>query len=421
MNKYIRKCLIIYVSITAVFCSMVGIAYAVTATDANRFVTRSKYAVDMTYLQTKLDEAESSLIGKINKYRATDVKLTTWDTPDYTWTYSSAHMYNGEYTGGNFFPRYRKNTTSDYIYSHGQYQKGYDKITSNRRNNLILHRLWNGNYYIGCPVSGKESINDDTATEYYQTPLCALPVEDLPGWYLVLGAWRQAQNYIPWNIGFVKLDPNVPYVAGEYTKIRDSWHTVRLKKDLWMYCSAGVNKLPVGPNSSTWSASSDYIENATYLGVFNMSYISSVSRTTTYTVQWKGYEDKETGDYILSFYNLRPNCPSAGEYEFVYNYEGQNCLLNRFIPRDNVEYMMGSFLYGYSNRAQSKSSPLGTPFPNPTHIGDGLSVDPYWEYEFVDCVNGIKYWHAVKRATDVKKGTFDPPSMTVHYSLPIVY
>ena len=81
MSKYLKKCLIIYTSLALILVGMAGATYAITATDADQYVTRSEYSVDMSYIQLKLDEKESSLLGIINKYRSTDIKLTTFDTP----------------------------------------------------------------------------------------------------------------------------------------------------------------------------------------------------------------------------------------------------------------------------------------------------------------------------------------------------
>ena len=64
MNKYIRKCLIVYVSLATILCGMVGVTYAITATDADQYVTRSQYAVDMAHLQNKLDEEVHAETGQ---------------------------------------------------------------------------------------------------------------------------------------------------------------------------------------------------------------------------------------------------------------------------------------------------------------------------------------------------------------------
>ena len=51
MNKYIKKCLIVYTSLALILVGMAGAAYAVTASDADKYVTRSQFATDMAYLQ----------------------------------------------------------------------------------------------------------------------------------------------------------------------------------------------------------------------------------------------------------------------------------------------------------------------------------------------------------------------------------
>ena len=61
MNKYIKKCLVIYSALALILVGMVGVTYAITATDADQYVTRSQYAVDMAHLQNKLDEQEAGL------------------------------------------------------------------------------------------------------------------------------------------------------------------------------------------------------------------------------------------------------------------------------------------------------------------------------------------------------------------------
>lgn len=64
MNKYIKKCIIIYTSLALILMGMAGVTYAITATDADQYVTRSQYAVDMAHLQNKLDEQEAGLIDR---------------------------------------------------------------------------------------------------------------------------------------------------------------------------------------------------------------------------------------------------------------------------------------------------------------------------------------------------------------------
>ena len=99
MNKYIKKYLVAYISLAVIMCGMVGAAYAITAADAYSYVTRSEYATDMSYLQSKLDETESTLMGQINRYRSTDVKFVTWDTPT---KYDTSAADGGYHNGGNY-------------------------------------------------------------------------------------------------------------------------------------------------------------------------------------------------------------------------------------------------------------------------------------------------------------------------------
>ena len=82
MNKYIKKTLVIYLSIATILVGMAGISYAITAGEADAYVTRARYTVEMEKLQNKLDEAEVTLLGKINKYRSSTIKFVTYDTPN---------------------------------------------------------------------------------------------------------------------------------------------------------------------------------------------------------------------------------------------------------------------------------------------------------------------------------------------------
>ena len=91
---YMQKCLIIYTSLALILVGMAGATYAITATDADQYVTRSQYAVDMAYLQNKLDEAEAGLLVNINRFRSTDVKMVTWDTPTRQAAASGSSYYN---------------------------------------------------------------------------------------------------------------------------------------------------------------------------------------------------------------------------------------------------------------------------------------------------------------------------------------
>ena len=54
MNRCIKNSLIIYTVLATILCGMIGVTYAITATDADQYVTRSQYATDMSRLYEKL-------------------------------------------------------------------------------------------------------------------------------------------------------------------------------------------------------------------------------------------------------------------------------------------------------------------------------------------------------------------------------
>lgn len=415
MNKYIRKCLLVYISMTIILCGMVGITYAITSTDADQYVTRSQYATDMQALQLELDEAEAGLLGKINRYRTTDIKFVTFDTPDKQYVPTN-NFYTGRHMGGNYFPRQKVGTTSGSMYTWGIYDNMYYRGQNNHRTPLELHRLWNGNYFISPALGYKESISNDSATEYNAKVMCALPLEDLPGWYLVLGAHHQQYYYIGWDIALVKLDPKVPMPdSSQAADITRAWHTVRLKKDLWDYCGDNTTKLTT--TESTQSCTYNIYTNMSWMGPLIPSSITSVTSSTTQTVTWKGVVDESTGDFILKFQQMYPVCPSNGGR--VYRYSGANSMIGRFIPKDNVEYLMSSPGSSLIYAENGGNSILGV--PEAQYIGTGQADDPAWEYEFVDCVNGIKYWHAMRKSSPTSLGTKYALTHRIHYSLPIVY
>ena len=419
MSKYLKKCLIIYTSLALILVGMAGATYAITATDADQYVTRSEYSVDMSYIQLKLDEKESSLLGKINKYRSTDIKLTTFDTPDKQFISSPTNTYAGYHMGGNFFPRKKTHSSTQQTYTYGIYGSMYNRGTLNYRNDINIYRLWNGNYYVVPALGAKESTSNDSATEYYARVMCAVPVEDLPGWYLVLGAYMQDYYYIQWGHSLVKLDPKVPMPSNEeQTVIFNGKHTIRLKKDLWDYCGDYTTKLTTNVQTTTATSVSWYYARD-WVGPLIPSWISSASAQMTGNETWTGVVDAATGDYILTFTGVRL---SSGYYNNCLGvYSGANCMINRFIPKDNVEYLMGSGTGNSLNYQEPNGSVVA--YPDSRYIGTGLYDDPSWEYEFVDGVNGIKYWHAVRKACKPadKKGTRSSNSLTFHYSLPIVY
>lgn len=423
MNKYIKKCLIVYVSLALILVGMAGVSYAITASDADGYVTRSEFATDMTYLQTKLDEKESSLLGKINKYRSTDIKFITWDSPDKYYEVGTSNRFSGYHTGGNFFPRKKAATSSNYMYSYGLYNNMYQRGTTNYRTDINIYRLWNGNYFI-CPSLGsKESLSDDSAIEYYDLRTYAVPVEDLPGWYMVMGTFYQEYSYLRLIFSLVKLDASVPMPSNsELLNIYNTSHTIRLKKDLWDYCGDYTPKLTTTPTTIT--ASSTYAYNTNWTGPLCPTWITGnrSGSSGTDSCVWTGVVDKDTGDYILTFNHVRP--VSAYYQDIWYDYSGTNCLICRFLPKDNVEYMMGPMSTTSLNYAPSSTSQTSSQMaiPDARYIGTGLQDDPSWEHEIVECVNGIKYWHAVRRAENTRKSTVKTPfGLSFHCSLPIVY
>lgn len=411
MNKSLKKSLIIYTCLALVLTGMATVSYAITATDADAYLTRSEFAVDISTLQLKLDEAESGLFGKINKYRSSDVKFVTYDTPNKYRTGNSA--YAGLHNGGNWFLR-PKTYSSGNIYGYGpgdqytEYNKGYNKTIS-------IYRLYNGNYYITNGLSYNASM-DAVSTRYLGGVNFAVPVENLPGWYFVFMTYYQAANTVPYYASLIKLDPNVPYPANttESSKIQQTELILRLKKDLFVYSSPLIVKLT--ENVQSYSGTANYYSGNQYMNGLNRSWLSDQSTSTSRTIYFKGWLDSKTGDYMISIRNMRPSCSVEGNfYQFVFD-QGANNFISRFMPADNVEYVMGSqWMYHHYG------SSFAAMYPNPLHIGDGLVNDPYYEYEFVDCVNGIKYWHAYKKPSKVKLGTSQTSIDGAHYSLPIVY
>ena len=210
MNKYIKKCLIVYTTLALVLIGMAGVSYAITATDANRYLTRSQFATDMNHLQILLDEKESGLMGQINKYRSTDVKFVTYDSPTH---YNSAASLRdndpysaGYHTGGNYFP------------------------------------LWDGDYFIGKNLFYQDEASTNPNT-YEQCVNFAIPAENYPGWYMVLYI-RNVDSRTMYRGSLVKLDPNVPMPdsAGLQT-MTNSELIFRLKKDLFIYTADNTSKI----------------------------------------------------------------------------------------------------------------------------------------------------------------------------------
>ena len=418
MNKYIKKCLIIYTSLALVLVGMAGVAYAITASDANKYVTRSRYATDMSHIQNKLDQQEAGLLGNISRYRSTDVFFSTWDSPELQ---DLENNYRGGYfNGGNYFPRKK---------SHNSWTNNVGPVdTINNRmdgmyENLRIYRLWNGNYYVTNDISYRDTIDASASGQgWFPTVLCAVPLENHKGWYALLASYQSYSTYTHYYFSVVKLDPNIPYNDTEISDIYNNWNRLRLKKEYWQY--AGVNTTPITTTRQAYTYNStSYYTNNFYITPFMQSYYTGASSTGSHATNWATYLDQDTGDYIVEFKNIYPCCPAYGER--TYN-ENAVTYLSRFIVRDNVEYLMGPVGY-YQTRpgyyyVSNPGNWVGT-LPDTRYIGTGQYNDNYYEYEFVDCVNGLKYWHCRRRSTDVKpnSNSANPSALAHNYSIPIVY
>ena len=130
------------------------------------------------------------------------------------------------------------------------------------------------------------------------------------------------------------------------------------------------------------------------------------------TMTCTGQVDPETGDYLFTLRNTRPDSQTA--YYKTHELSSTNFYFTRFIPVDNVEYVCG----GYQNREASVS--VGHSYNCPHPCPDAVA-NYYTNYgaEFVDCVNGIKYWHAWEKSA--AEGSTRSKPIRWHYSLPIVY
>ncbi len=407
MNKYIKKCLLVYISMAIVLFSMVGVAYAITANDANRYLTRSQYSVEMSYLQQKLDEAEAGLIGNINRYRSTDVKFVTFDTPDYQQLNASQNYGNGYYNGGNFFPRPRTtNISGAQRYYWGRMDAWGNQYHAAHKV-LYIFRLYDGNYFVTTPMYVRTSLDSSaSASEYYTGVNFAVPVENYPGWYIVFYLEWVLNAYVGYRISITRLDYSVPYSEGPTST---STLKFRFKKDLFRYCSDNVSRLTTSVQTA----------NVGYSFFSNNAYNNAFTRTSEYgsapsstTMTCTGQVDPETGDYLFTLRNTRPDSQTA--YYKTHELSSTNFYFTRFIPVDNVEYVCG----GYQNREASVS--VGHSYNCPHPCPDAVA-NYYKNYgaEFVDCVNGIKYWHAWEKSA--AEGSTRSKPIRWHYSLPIVY
>lgn len=397
MKSYLKKCLIIYISLAVILVGMAGVSYAITAGQADSYITRAKYVVDMEYLQNKLDETEVTLMGRINKYRSTNVKFVTYDTPK-KYNTSTAGAYNGGiHTGGNYFPKTRYNNGS-YTYAAGLHYTGTNYKNGGYRT-LYINRVWNGDYYVTTPLY----MSDEAATPniYYGCVNFAVPIENLKGWYLVLKSYMH-DNSMWYRGAIVKLDPTVTYA--EETSIPSKDLLLRFKKNLFTYSSTQTTKFT--KEKVTKADNHNRYANQSYLYGLNRIVWSGLPYTVV-SMTTQGWIDEVTGDYMVVLRGFTPCGPTNGFVEYQ-----MNDFVSRLMPADNVEYVQ---------HATSVYESGYTGFPDARHIGDGLSNDPYWTYEFVDCINGIKYWHAHRKATKIQYGSGEPFAYGVHYSLPIVY
>ncbi len=411
MNKYIKKCLIIYLTLATVLCGMVGVAYAVSSTDADEFLTRSEFAVDFARLVKKLDEEEREVLKNIYKYRTTNVKFVTWDTP--TKYYNSTNADGGYYNGGNVFPR-PKISGGSANYGWGFSNGSATNKKLGRYTNYCLYRLWNGNYYITKNIYGY----DDNSRHYYPTVNYSVPIENFPGWYLEVRNYYLANSYIGSYCSIIRLDPN----AINYPSTSDTL-ILRFKKDKFVYCGDNVTKLTTTKNTVTYT--SDYWQGPLVIAPLTFDKYSDFAAQGTQSATYESWIDESTGDFMMTIRGLS-RCyatDTTNYYNYVYYLANSNITVCKIIPSDNVEYMCGN-LYGYYSSRVTWQPSMSSPYvPSACFIGTGLLEDPYWQYEFVDCENGIKYWHAYKPpALAPSSATSNAPtSVGIHYSLPIVY
>jgi len=246
---------------------------------------------------------------------------------------------------------------------------------------------------------------------YYGCFNFAIPCENLPGWYLVLKSYRN-DFYGRYFGALVKLDPNATSVPSQYDTLQ-----IRFKKDLFKYCGDNASRLTTTKRSSSFT--SDYYRNLdnSPLGFRWRSDQTRFSYDTLYTESWV---DEATGDYMMTLRGIRCcTVSSTGELlNSTYYYSGgTTSTLQILVPADNVEYISGNTIGRYA-LSENQSATL---IPVAGYIGTGYGSDPCWQYEFVDCDNGIKFWHAYHAPELTKHGAYSPIPVGVHYSLPIVY
>ena len=408
MNKYIKKCLVVYVSMAIILCGMVGITYAITATDADQYVTRSQYAVDMAHLQNKLDEAEAGLLGNINRYRSTDIKFVTFDTPDRS--YVSQGALGGYYNGGNLFLRPRVAGTSGYQRYYWGLAGGSVDFEYARYRMINIYRLYNGNYYIAPPMYGRQAMS--SGYEYYTGVNFAVPIENFPGWYIVFYTDWASNTTVTYYISITKLDPKVPYST--YPRRNQDVLQFRFKKDLFTYYSPDIAKLTTTKQSANVNVRT--INNSQSWNAFTrLSRSEDATFPTQSTWSFSGQVDPETGDYLFTI-SGDYRCHDGNNWMKAGPIQSANCFFTRFIPSDNVEYVSGAnSTCEYSNWDSTGNSAYLYALP-PDLVRENI---PNIGYEFVDCENGIKYWHAYLKSPE--QGATKPFPYRWHYSLPIVY
>ena len=409
MNKYIKKCLLVYVSMAIILCGMVGVTYAITATDADQYITRSQYAVDMAHLQNKLDEVEAGLMGSINRYRSTDVKFVTFDTPNKY--YASTAWSGGYYNGGNYGAR-PKLAGATYCYT----GVGIANTNANplkqegRYADYSLFRIYNGNYYITKNLHMNNRASSPVL--HYQTLNYAVPVENFSGWYLIIRLNYHYGSYINSAVSLVKLDPNATSVPSQYDTLQ-----IRFKKDLFKYCGDSASRLTTTKRSSSFT--SDYYRNNDN-SPFGFRWRSDQTRFSYDTLYTDSWVDEATGDYMMTLRGIR--CctvdSTGGLLNSTYYYSGgTTSTLQILVPADNVEYISGNTIGRYA-LSETQTTTL---IPVAGYIGTGYGSDPCWQYEFVDCDNGIKFWHAYHAPELTQHSGYSPVPVGTHYSLPIVY
>ena len=413
MNKYIRKCLIVYTSLALILVGMAGAAYAITATDADQYVTRSQYAVDMAHLQNKLDEAEAGLMGNINRYRSTDVKFVTWDTPNKYYS-ATNHINGGRHNGGNPVLRQRFTGSDSGYFTIGLTSGGGAPQKFGNYCDYSIYRLWNGNYYITKNLFHNNMSSSPTMA--YQTVNYAVPIENFPGWYLEVRPFYTTQTYMNVMLAVIKLDHTSTTARPSLTDEL----LVRFKKDLFIY--VGDNTVPLTTTKITQSSTCNFYRNQNTRSPFTNIHMSNATSSGTLGLTFASWLDPETGDYMMTVKGLSvcyasSNTTYQNDTTLLAN---NNVTVCKIIPNDNVEYIMGGGmgLGRYNNHAANNAV---YNLPVPAFIGTGYGNDPYWQYEIVDGVNGIKYFHAYRPPASVQLGNSAPQGYGVHYSLPIVY